>query len=76
VAAELPRKIGLLDATAIVAGTMIGAGIFLVPSAHAGVGVAEPDDLLVIWRYLEHNEADWTPGTVARWRAAAQATPA
>lgn len=31
-AAELPRRLGLLDATAIVIGTMIGGGIFVVPS--------------------------------------------
>jgi APA family basic amino acid/polyamine antiporter len=29
---ELPRRLGLLDAAAIVAGTTIGAGIFLVPN--------------------------------------------
>jgi APA family basic amino acid/polyamine antiporter len=29
---ELPRKLGLLDAAAIVVGTTIGAGIFLVPN--------------------------------------------
>ena len=29
---DLPRKLGLLDATTIVIGTMIGGGIFLVPS--------------------------------------------
>src|SRR5437660_8451611 len=30
--AELPRKLGLWDSAAIVVGTIIGAGIFLVPS--------------------------------------------
>jgi APA family basic amino acid/polyamine antiporter len=30
--AELPRKLGLLDSTTIVVGTIIGAGIFLVPN--------------------------------------------
>jgi APA family basic amino acid/polyamine antiporter len=33
--AHLPRKLGLLDATCIVIGTTIGAGIFLVPSSIA-----------------------------------------
>jgi basic amino acid/polyamine antiporter, APA family len=31
-AQELPRKLGLLDASAIVVGTIIGSGIFLVPN--------------------------------------------
>lgn len=31
-APELPRKLGLVDSTAIVVGTMIGSGIFLVPN--------------------------------------------
>src|SRR5215510_10630699 len=29
---ELPRKLGLFDSAAIVVGTIIGAGIFLVPN--------------------------------------------
>src|ERR1700710_3283871 len=29
---ELPRKLGLLDSSAIVVGTIIGSGIFLVPN--------------------------------------------
>ena len=33
--AELPRKLGLLDATAILIGTVIGSAIFIVPSAVA-----------------------------------------
>ncbi|HEY3129116.1 MAG TPA: amino acid permease [Acidobacteriota bacterium] len=33
--AELPRKLGLLDSTAIVVGTVIGSAIFLVPNAVA-----------------------------------------
>jgi APA family basic amino acid/polyamine antiporter len=32
---ELPRKLGLLDATAILIGTVIGSAIFIVPSAVA-----------------------------------------
>jgi basic amino acid/polyamine antiporter, APA family len=31
-ASELPRKLGLLDSSAIVVGTIIGSGIFLVPN--------------------------------------------
>lgn len=34
-AAELPRKLGLLDSISIVSGTMIGAGIFIVPASIA-----------------------------------------
>jgi len=33
--AELPRKLGLIDATAIVVGTVIGSAIFLVPNTVA-----------------------------------------
>jgi len=33
--AELPRKLGLLDATVILVGTVIGSAIFIVPSAIA-----------------------------------------
>ncbi len=33
--AELPRKLGLLDATVIVVGTVIGSAIFIVPGAVA-----------------------------------------
>lgn len=45
---ELPRRIGLAEATAIVAGTMIGAGIFLVPSALARE-VPSASWILVVW---------------------------
>ena len=31
-AGELPRRLGLLDSSAIVVGTIIGSGIFLVPN--------------------------------------------
>ncbi|MCZ2079748.1 MAG: amino acid permease [Bryobacterales bacterium] len=34
-AAELPRKLGLFDSISIVSGTMIGAGIFIVPASIA-----------------------------------------
>src|SRR5437879_12675739 len=33
--AELPRKLGLLDAAVIVVGTVIGSAIFLVPNSVA-----------------------------------------
>src|SRR5437867_13242327 len=33
--AELPRKLGLFDCTAIVIGTMVGSAIFLVPNSVA-----------------------------------------
>src|SRR6266851_7214870 len=33
--AELPRKLGLFDSTAIVVGTMVGSAIFLVPNSVA-----------------------------------------
>ena len=33
--ADLPRKLGLLDSTSIVIGTMVGSAIFLVPSSIA-----------------------------------------
>src|SRR5437667_3083486 len=33
--AELPRKLGLFDCTAIVIGTMVGSAIFLVPNSIA-----------------------------------------
>jgi APA family basic amino acid/polyamine antiporter len=45
---ELPRKIGLSEATAIVSGTMIGAGIFLVPSALARE-VPSVSWILTVW---------------------------
>ena len=32
---DLPRKLGLLDATTTVIGTMIGGGIFIIPAAIA-----------------------------------------
>ncbi|MCC6587365.1 MAG: amino acid permease [Bryobacterales bacterium] len=45
---ELPRKLTLLDATTIVAGTIIGAGIFLVPSALAREVPSTPA-ILAVW---------------------------
>src|SRR3954471_4127322 len=44
----LAREIGLRDGIAIVAGTMIGSGIFLVPSAIAGL-VPSLSLVLLVW---------------------------
>jgi basic amino acid/polyamine antiporter, APA family len=46
--AELPRSLGLLDAVAIVSGTMIGSGIFLVPNLVAR-NVSSPAAILAVW---------------------------
>lgn len=46
--AELPRKLGLLDATTIVLGTMIGAGIFIIPSVIARDLPSTPA-ILAVW---------------------------
>src|SRR5690348_3640025 len=46
--AELPRSLGLLDSIAIVAGTMIGSGIFLVPNLVAR-NVTSPAAILAVW---------------------------
>jgi hypothetical protein len=40
--AELPRKLGLFDSTAIVIGTMVGSAIFLLPSSVAKVYPRSP----------------------------------
>jgi APA family basic amino acid/polyamine antiporter len=45
---ELPRRLGFLDATSIVAGTIIGAGIFLVPSLVAA-SLNSPAAILAVW---------------------------
>jgi APA family basic amino acid/polyamine antiporter len=45
--AELPRKLGLIDATAIVVGTVIGSAIFLVPNTVARSLPSVPLILLV-----------------------------
>ena len=45
--ADLPRTIGLLDATAIVVGTVIGSAIFLVPNSIAAALPSAPSILLV-----------------------------
>ncbi len=45
---ELPRKLGLIDAVAIVTGTIIGAGIFLVPNLVAR-NLPSPPLILGVW---------------------------
>jgi basic amino acid/polyamine antiporter, APA family len=44
----LPRKLGLLDATSIVIGTMVGAGIFIVPGLIARE-IPSSAAILAIW---------------------------
>jgi|SRR5579859_245502 len=46
--AELPRKLGLVDATAILIGTVIGSAIFLVPSAVAR-NLPSAGLMLMVW---------------------------
>lgn len=48
--AELPRRLGLTDASSIVAGVMIGAGIFLVPSLVAK-NLPSPAWMLAAWAF-------------------------
>ena len=45
---ELPRRLGLVDAIAIVTGTIIGAGIFLVPNLVAR-NLPSPPLILAVW---------------------------
>ena len=45
---ELPRRLGLLDSVAIVSGTMIGSGIFLVPNLVAR-NVTSTGASLAVW---------------------------
>ena len=47
-AGELPRRLGLLDSSAIVVGTIIGSGIFVVPNLVARSLPSEPW-ILVAW---------------------------
>jgi APA family basic amino acid/polyamine antiporter len=46
--AELPRRLGLLNAVTIVAGTIIGSGIFLVPNLVARQ-LPSPSAILGVW---------------------------
>src|SRR5947208_11861740 len=46
--AELPRKLGLFDSTAIVVGTMVGSAIFLVPNSIAQ-NLPSATMILTIW---------------------------
>lgn len=46
--AELPRRLGLIDAVSIVTGTIIGAGIFLVPTLVAR-NLPTPGLTLSVW---------------------------
>jgi APA family basic amino acid/polyamine antiporter len=45
---EFHRGLGLLDATMVVVGSMIGSGIFIVPAQMAGE-VGSPGCLLAAW---------------------------
>ena len=45
---ELPRKLGLLDSSAIVVGTIIGSGIFLVPNLVAR-SLPSPPWIIAVW---------------------------
>src|SRR5579883_127904 len=45
---ELPRRLGLIDSVAIVTGTIIGAGIFLVPSLVAR-NLPSASLILAVW---------------------------
>src|SRR5580704_6734885 len=47
-AAELPRKLGLFDSVAIVVGTIIGSGIFLVPNLIAR-NLPSPGMIIGVW---------------------------
>src|SRR5471032_2963095 len=47
-AAELPRKLGLFDSVAIVLGTIIGSGIFLVPNLVAR-NLPSPGWIIGVW---------------------------
>src|SRR5579872_566357 len=45
---ELPRRLGLIDSVSIVTGTIIGAGIFLVPNLVAR-SLPSPPLILAVW---------------------------
>ncbi len=63
---RLPRRLGLLDATAIVAGSMIGSGIFIV-SADILRQVRSPVLLLLVWVFtmLVTVAGAWSYGKLA-----------
>ena len=46
--AELPRSLDLIDSVAIISGTMIGSGIFLVPNLVAR-NVTSASAILAVW---------------------------
>ncbi len=50
VQAELPRKLGLMDAALLLVGAVIGSGIFVVPSLIAQ-RIPEPGLVLAIWLF-------------------------
>ena len=50
VAADLPRKLGLIDALAIVIGMVIGGGIFLVPNLVAQE-LKSAGAILAVWAF-------------------------
>jgi len=45
---KFEQRLGLLDATAIVVGSMIGSGIFIAPSLMAGI-IASPGVIGILW---------------------------
>src|ERR1700693_3407006 len=45
---DLPRKLGLVDAVAVVIGTLIGSGIFLVPNLVARQ-LPSPPAIMAVW---------------------------
>ncbi|MBI3697169.1 MAG: amino acid permease, partial [Acidobacteria bacterium] len=47
-AAELPRKLNLLDTALLLVGAVIGSGIFVVPSLIAR-RIAEPGLVIAVW---------------------------
>ncbi len=62
----LPRRLGLLDATTIVAGSMIGSGIFIV-SADITRQVKSASLLLLVWVFtaLVTVAGAWSYGRLA-----------
>src|SRR5512141_3318045 len=62
----LPRRLGLLDATTIVAGSMIGSGIFIT-SADISRQVRSASLLVLVWVFtaLVTGAGAWSYGTLA-----------